>query len=43
MFEFDMLGLVNARKVSRTRYGLTRLITPNVSKKKVDGLLAEQS
>jgi cell division control protein 6 len=37
--ELDMLGLITARKVSRGRYGLTRLITPNVSKEKVERLL----
>jgi cell division control protein 6 len=37
--ELDMLGLITARKVSRGRYGLTRLITPNVSKERVEGLL----
>jgi len=39
--ELDMLGLITARKVSRGRYGLTRLITPNVSKEKVERLLYE--
>ena len=41
--ELDMLGLITARKVSRGRYGQTRLIVPNVSKEKVQAVLSEES
>ena len=40
--ELDMLGLITARKVSRGRYGQTRLIVPNVSKEKVQAVLSDE-
>jgi cell division control protein 6 len=41
--ELDMLGLVNSKKLYKGRQGRIRLVTSNVPREKVDGLLAEQS
>ena len=41
--ELDMLGLVNSKKLYKGRQGRLRLVTSNVPREKVDGLLAEQS
>jgi cell division control protein 6 len=37
--ELDMLGLINARKFYKGRYGRIRLVASNISKEKVHGLL----
>lgn len=40
--ELDMLGLINAKKVYRGRYGRIRLVSPNVPREKVLPILAEK-
>ncbi len=39
--ELDMLGLITAKQQYKGRYGRIRLVTSNISKEKVKGLLRE--
>ena len=41
--ELDMLGLINAREVYKGRYGHTRIISPNVSKDKIEAVMQGNS